>query len=126
MAFILEDKRDYGDANIDIPTESIRGVGTQGIISFVTNLPNDEGILYYEALLNRCPRIKDIPSEMQTIIRGFCSDMERGHEVVPQYSEGDHVLFSKFNEQIVYYENGKETIYYSVPIQSILGVIKDV
>ena len=40
-----------------------------------------------------------------------------------QYNIGDHVVFSKFNEQICIYEDGKEYIFFSVPVQSILGFL---
>ncbi len=83
MAFIEEDKRDFGDSSIEIPDQAIRGVGTQGVIVAVMNDPEH----------------KD------------------------QYTVKDHVLFSRFNEQICVYENGKEYLYYSVPVQSILAKI---
>lgn len=85
MALVLEDKRDYGDTDLEIPEDSIRGVGTQGVIFAVTNDPDEKN----------------------------------------QYKEKDHILFSKFNEQISVYENGRETLYYSIPVQSIIATIQD-
>lgn len=126
MAMIKEDKIDFSKSAIDIPDMAKKGVGTTGVIVAVTNLFEDEPSLYWESLLRRCPWIPTVLSDIeQGQLSQFCSAMERGHEKVNQYKEGDHVVFSKFNEQICIYEDGKEYIYYSVPVQSILGFLHD-
>lgn len=85
IAFVIEDKKDYGETDIDIPEHMLKGVGTQGVIKWVKNDPDHKN----------------------------------------QYKEGDHVVFSKFNEQICVFKDGNEEIYYSVPVQSIHAIIQD-
>lgn len=129
MAFILEDKRDFGDSGIDIPDQAKVGVGTTGVVVAVTNLTDLQPTLYFDALMSHMgwkngtmPVFSSTELEM---LKDFCGKMEMGRDRVDQYKEGDHVVFSKFNEQICIYENGKEIIYYQVPVQSILGFIHD-
>lgn len=69
----------------------------------------------------------DIPDHMKTGLgtQGVIFAVTNDPEHKDQYTEGQHVVFSRLNEQISYYENGKETLYYAVPIQSIYGILID-
>lgn len=57
--------------------------------------------------------------------QGIIYAVSNDPECKNQYKVGDHVLFSKYNEQICHYENGKENLYYNVPVQAILATIID-